>query len=259
MKLFLLFTFLHLVIITLHSSECRTFENCPSCGSQEKWRRKNGNRGKRRNKHGHHRRLGTTNGPLLSTVASSFTNNNSNFSRQFAKFLQNERSGNSWAKNSAVFRKNETTEYTQANVEIMLGLEMEKTPINNRTEEKISLLLPAYKTVGKFGYHSPREAIYGKVVHIADTSIPNSHFGCTGEIANSKEIPPNREPWIALIARGKCTFLVKIKLAETYNASAVVVYDNDPSGSVEVMRTIGKLIIRFHSFSNLLYLSKSFY
>nr|CAB3264777.1 E3 ubiquitin-protein ligase RING finger protein 150 (PEN-1) [Phallusia mammillata] len=92
------------------------------------------------------------------------------------------------------------------------------------------------RTTGKFGFHSPTEMVRGKVVHVADPGR-SSNLGCAHSIKNEMEIPRD-EPWIALIKRGRCYFFNKIKLGERYQASAVVIYD-DQDGKIQVMNTIG--------------------
>ena len=45
------------------------------------------------------------------------------------------------------------------------------------------------------------------------------------------------QPWIALVKRGECDYVQKVKIAtEKYNASAVIVYDNlDASSELIIM------------------------
>ncbi|XP_038063377.1 RING finger protein 150-like [Patiria miniata] len=47
--------------------------------------------------------------------------------------------------------------------------------------------------------------------------------------------------WIALVKRGNCTDTEKIKLAEKYNASGVVVFDNKPGSELYTIQNKGKI------------------
>ncbi|XP_076467419.1 RING finger protein 150-like [Babylonia areolata] len=77
---------------------------------------------------------------------------------------------------------------------------------------------------GKYGAESLVETKTGQVMHVHDKE--NKSLGCK-EYTN--KIP--HVPWIALIERGGCTFTDKIKMAtQTYNATAVVVYNHDEEG-----------------------------
>ena len=88
----------------------------------------------------------------------------------------------------------------------------------------------------KVGHHSKTENIEGKLIHILDRN-KKSHFGCSGAIANTGEIPIDR-PWVALVERGKCYFFIKIRLAYLHNASGVIIYNNKEES--HVMNTAGK-------------------
>uniref|UniRef100_A0A8D0KGX0 PA domain-containing protein n=1 Tax=Salvator merianae TaxID=96440 RepID=A0A8D0KGX0_SALMN len=74
---------------------------------------------------------------------------------------------------------------------------------------------------GLFGAHSPVVAAQGLVVVANSTS----HQACTW----NTEFPAAASPWIALIARGNCTFSEKISRAAAKGAVAVVIY-NSPRG-----------------------------
>lgn len=93
---------------------------------------------------------------------------------------------------------------------------------------------------GTFGLHSPYKTVRGRLLHVRDKDRADSHFGCTKEIGNALDIQHSAEPWIALIARGKCSFVIKIKLAQRYNASAVIIYDEDGQTGITFMQTIGE-------------------
>ncbi|XP_076815415.1 uncharacterized protein LOC143461550 [Clavelina lepadiformis] len=93
-----------------------------------------------------------------------------------------------------------------------------------------------HEAVGKYGYHSRKNNVSGKLVHVRDPGR-NTHLGCNYAIANTHHIPKNRS-WIALIERGQCIFFHKLRLGELHNASAVIVYNNRHE-EAEVMNTIG--------------------
>ena len=64
------------------------------------------------------------------------------------------------------------------------------------------------------------------------------HDGC-GEILDWN-IPAGGKPWIALVARGECSFQQKLEnLAKNYNASAVVVYDNEEEAELFIIKHTG--------------------
>lgn len=71
-----------------------------------------------------------------------------------------------------------------------------------------------YVTNGKLGPES------AEVVHVLTKK--NKSDGCT-DIVNA----PFNKSWIALIERGDCTFLEKLRNAQKFNASAVVFYNNE--------------------------------
>uniref|UniRef100_H2ZIF4 PA domain-containing protein n=1 Tax=Ciona savignyi TaxID=51511 RepID=H2ZIF4_CIOSA len=120
------------------------------------------------------------------------------------------------------------TKWTEANVSV--GTKVDNFSIKIFEE-----------SLGKFGHHSARQSIVGRVIHISDPGRGNTHHGCGHTMSNRHLIPKN-ETWVALIKRGHCYFFNKIKLGERYNASAVVIYDDKP-GKIEVMNTIGTKIV----------------
>uniref|UniRef100_A0A3B4BDI6 RING-type domain-containing protein n=1 Tax=Periophthalmus magnuspinnatus TaxID=409849 RepID=A0A3B4BDI6_9GOBI len=71
---------------------------------------------------------------------------------------------------------------------------------------------------GRYGEHSPKRDARGVVV------LPQTdRLACDphGRFA----VPPRAGPWVALIARGNCTYRDKIRHAAALNASAVVIYN----------------------------------
>ena len=76
---------------------------------------------------------------------------------------------------------------------------------------------------GLYGVHSPVAYAKGFVV------APNStnHQACTW----NTEFPTTASPWIALIARGNCTFTEKINRAAEHGAEAVVIYNYAKRGN----------------------------
>ncbi len=76
------------------------------------------------------------------------------------------------------------------------------------------------------------------VVHVR-TSDDQTH-GCTPFVN-----VPAKEKWIALISRGGCKFTKKIfHAAVLHNASAVVIYNNQPGDSLLTMDHEGELAPR---------------
>lgn len=96
-----------------------------------------------------------------------------------------------------------------------------------------------HESSGVYGMHSQPDTVFGQVIHIEDAGRRDSHFGCGNAVANFREIPRDRAPWIALMARGHCSFFYKLKLAQRNNASAVLIY-NDRPGDPPEMNTIGE-------------------
>lgn len=109
------------------------------------------------------------------------------------------------------------------------------------------------KYEGKFGRNSVVAAASGVVVHTVSLENKSgvsktNNYGCTDYI-NTK-FPS--EQWIALVARGDCSFTKKIKMAtKQYNATAIVIYNNESSATPQ-MNTLDndkgmldKLIISF--------------
>ncbi|XP_077597866.1 RING finger protein 150 [Stigmatopora nigra] len=83
---------------------------------------------------------------------------------------------------------------------------------------------------GRYGEHSPKRDAKGVVVmpaalHDRQACDPNTGFGN----------PPAGGAWVALIARGNCTYRDKIRHAAERNASAVVIFN---VGSVDANDTI---------------------
>jgi hypothetical protein len=76
---------------------------------------------------------------------------------------------------------------------------------------------------GLFGRNSRMVSVNAEVVHVR--SKYGEHDGC-GHVLEWNI--PERKPWIALVARGECNFQQKItNLYKNYNASAVIVYNNE--------------------------------
>lgn len=73
---------------------------------------------------------------------------------------------------------------------------------------------------GRYGEHSPKRDAKGVVVLPASSQDrqacdPNTRFN----------VPPQAGAWVALIARGNCTYKDKIRHAAAHNASAVVIFN----------------------------------
>lgn len=73
---------------------------------------------------------------------------------------------------------------------------------------------------GRYGEHSPKRDAKGVLVlpaspHDRQACDPNTRFA----------VPAQAGTWIALIARGNCTYKDKIRHAAAHNASAVVIFN----------------------------------
>ncbi|XP_048453934.1 E3 ubiquitin-protein ligase RNF149 [Rhincodon typus] len=88
---------------------------------------------------------------------------------------------------------------------------------------------------GRYGDSSPKESVQGVI------GIPRSNRDQLGCDPNTEYfIPRSGEPWIALVARGNCTFKEKILNAAKKLASAVVIYNFLGTGNATVtMNHIG--------------------
>ncbi|XP_041055462.1 E3 ubiquitin-protein ligase RNF149-like [Carcharodon carcharias] len=88
---------------------------------------------------------------------------------------------------------------------------------------------------GRYGDSSPKDSVQG-VIGIPRTN--RDQLGC--DPSTEYFIPRSGEPWIALIARGNCTFKEKILNAAKKMASAVVIYNFLGTGNATVtMNHIG--------------------
>lgn len=81
---------------------------------------------------------------------------------------------------------------------------------------------------GRFGDSSLREERQGLVgvpraPSDAEGCAPDTRFVAPGALGNAS--------WVALVARGRCTFKDKVLAAARRNASAVVVYNQEPYGN----------------------------
>ncbi|KAF4118322.1 RING finger protein 150a isoform X2 [Onychostoma macrolepis] len=83
---------------------------------------------------------------------------------------------------------------------------------------------------GRYGEHSPKREARGFVFM---PSLLQDRQACD---SNTKfPLPHPSIPWIALIARGNCTYREKIRHAATLNASAVVIFNVASSNSNETI------------------------
>ncbi|XP_076830086.1 RING finger protein 150a [Brachyhypopomus gauderio] len=81
---------------------------------------------------------------------------------------------------------------------------------------------------GRYGEHSPKREARGLVL------MPvQDRQAC--DLNTKFPSPPHNSPWIALIARGNCTFREKIRLAANLNASAAVIFNVGSSNSNETI------------------------
>ncbi|XP_060537646.1 E3 ubiquitin-protein ligase RNF128 isoform X2 [Pantherophis guttatus] len=99
----------------------------------------------------------------------------------------------------------------KANVSLVYFNTFNRTSTNNRCE------------CGMFGVHSPVTEARGLVV----LSNSSKFQACTWDT----HFAPAVSPWIALVARGNCTFTEKIKRAARLGAAAVVIYNYAKHGN----------------------------
>lgn len=98
-------------------------------------------------------------------------------------------------------------------------------PYTNRTVWSVS-------ESGRFGDSSPKEGAQGLVgVPLAAGRDPE---GCAPDTRFLVPAPGGRgdAPWVALVARGGCTFKDKVLVAARRNASAVVLYNEEGHGNL---------------------------
>lgn len=103
----------------------------------------------------------------------------------------------------------------------MVGIEY-VDPLSNQTVRSMS-------ESGRFGDSSPREDKQGLVV-----GVPRADGNKEGCAPDTRFVAPGglgAAPWVALVARGVCTFKDKVLAAARRNASAVVVYNQEHYGN----------------------------
>ncbi|XP_053311079.1 E3 ubiquitin-protein ligase RNF149 [Spea bombifrons] len=91
---------------------------------------------------------------------------------------------------------------------------------------------------GSYGDHSPKDSVQGLVGFPRDPEHlegchPDTEFTVPGMAPGSTEAE-DAQPWIALVARGGCTFKEKVFLAARRRASAVVIFNDLKSGNATV-------------------------
>lgn len=99
-----------------------------------------------------------------------------------------------------------------------------------------------YWASGKFGENSVGPA-YGVLIHVRSEE-DDDPTACTLPLIThstpDRKLPVS-EPWIALIKRGECAFVVKIVNAINNSASAVIVYDDRETTDLDTMRISSEL------------------
>lgn len=91
--------------------------------------------------------------------------------------------------------------------------------------------------IGKFGDGRVGPA-FGVLVHVS--SWEGGFTGCAAPLRSSfgdGSLP--QEPWIALVKRGQCNFEVKVDNALRHNASAILVYNDRESPTLDKMKLTG--------------------
>ncbi|XP_063809515.1 E3 ubiquitin-protein ligase RNF149 [Pseudophryne corroboree] len=89
---------------------------------------------------------------------------------------------------------------------------------------------------GRYGDSSPKESVQGLVGFPRDPGHlegcdPHTQYSVPGM---STEAMEEGEPWIALVARGGCTFKDKVVNAARRKAAAVVIFNEEKSGNATV-------------------------
>uniref|UniRef100_F6SPQ8 PA domain-containing protein n=2 Tax=Ciona intestinalis TaxID=7719 RepID=F6SPQ8_CIOIN len=174
-------------------------------------------------RHRKHNKLNRNNHHALDSSLTSTKTDDTHTKTIIDQYIKSRRRGSRKQSKSYTVKK-----WTEANVTV--GTKVDELSLSNLEQ-----------SLGKFGHHSRRENIVGRVIHITDPGLENSHHGC-GHTMSNRHMIPNNETWVALIKRGYCYFFNKIKLGERYNASAVVIYDDKP-GKIEIMNTIGTNVV----------------
>ncbi|XP_035387853.1 E3 ubiquitin-protein ligase RNF130 isoform X1 [Electrophorus electricus] len=80
------------------------------------------------------------------------------------------------------------------------------------------------KDDGRYGQNSPKADAKGIVITPSAVNGVVDMQGCCPY--TRFVVPPKTTHWVALLQRGKCTFKEKILRAATFNASAVLIYNN---------------------------------
>lgn len=103
-------------------------------------------------------------------------------------------------------------------------------PVTNKIKSEKS-------EIGKFGDGKVSSAS-GLLIHVS--SSEGEYTGCASPLRSSSgdgSLP--QEPWIALVKRGQCNFEVKVDNAFKHNASAVLVYNDRESATLDKMKLTG--------------------
>lgn len=107
-------------------------------------------------------------------------------------------------------------------------------PLSNRT-------VRGNTESGRYGDSSPKESAQG-LVGIPRGASPRHMEGCAADTDYDVPLPPGGRgtpegdppPWIALVARGGCTFKDKVTNAARKRAAAVVIYNEARFGNSTV-------------------------
>uniref|UniRef100_A0A674MBM2 Ring finger protein 130 n=1 Tax=Takifugu rubripes TaxID=31033 RepID=A0A674MBM2_TAKRU len=83
---------------------------------------------------------------------------------------------------------------------------------------------------GKYGQNSPKVDTRGVVITPAPRSGVVDRQGC--DPGTRFLVPPRTVQWVALLQRGNCTFKEKILKAASFNATAVLIYNNSTEETV---------------------------
>ncbi|XP_068124368.1 E3 ubiquitin-protein ligase RNF149 [Hyperolius riggenbachi] len=96
------------------------------------------------------------------------------------------------------------------------------------TDPRTNITVQGAAESGRYGDTSPKESVQGL---LGFPRMPLHQEGCHHDTQYSVPGLEEGEPWIALVARGGCTFRDKVLNAARKKASAVVIYNELKSGN----------------------------
>jgi hypothetical protein len=82
--------------------------------------------------------------------------------------------------------------------------------------------------------------VEGLLVHVTSADNEHDHYACDRSLrgTHGKDLP--KEPWIALVKRGRCNFEDKVRHAYDHHAIGVIVYNDKDSLNLDKMKINNK-------------------